>query len=238
MTRCSYADALAAGAVPVFPQKNISLWLPFDDVLRWDDFSEVVEEGEWGSARCSCAGDFAATGGGDPSAPAGGLQPRPHPGAVRYFGGRGAGGGAGAGAGKAGGRLRVRAWISERRASDANVTAAAAGEYGSGGGGELPCRCAGRLFAHVLQQRYPTAQSLKDKAERLWHVRHAFVYSQAPQYGAARWDRRQSLDAKDDALTFSLKALMRSLCAQGLAPTRQGCAGGSGGGGAAWQAVA
>ena len=45
-------------------------------------------------------------------------------------------------------------------------------------------------------------------------VRHVFQYSLNPAHDLLRWDQRAQRDHHDDAFTFTMKAVMRNLCAR------------------------
>lgn len=72
-------------------------------------------------------------------------------------------------------------------------------------------------FVDILQQRYPTTEALLAKLEAVWRVRQVYQYSLQPDHTVVRWGAVHDMHVHDDAFTFSLKALMRQLCAQGVA---------------------
>lgn len=81
----------------------------------------------------------------------------------------------------------------------------------------ITCRCEGKTHVGVLQERYSNSKAaVLPKLQAVWRVRQVYQYSLEPDWLGVRWDAIHTLAHADDALTFSLKALMRRMCTLGL----------------------
>lgn len=81
----------------------------------------------------------------------------------------------------------------------------------------VTCECEGGTHVRMLQERYSGSKSeVLPKLQAVWRVRQIFQYALDPDWLGVRWDATHTLAHGDDALTFSLKALMRRMCTLGL----------------------
>ena len=81
----------------------------------------------------------------------------------------------------------------------------------------VTCACEGQTHVRMLQERYSGSKAaVLPKLQAVWRVRQVFQYSLDPDWFGVRWDATHTLAHGDDALTFSLKALMRRMCTLGL----------------------
>jgi hypothetical protein len=59
-----------------------------------------------------------------------------------------------------------------------------------------------------------SSSSSRAKLTALWKARRVFQYALNPDHHLIRWRDRETQHAKDDAFTFTMKALLRGLCRQ------------------------
>lgn len=70
----------------------------------------------------------------------------------------------------------------------------------------------GDYLEHLQQQHADSNSTAKYLA---WQpLRRIYQYALNPNHYLVRWSERNSIDPRDDAFTFSLKALLRGLCSQ------------------------
>ncbi len=82
---------------------------------------------------------------------------------------------------------------------------------------KVECRCEGPHHVQKLQARYSNSKmAVLHKLHAVYKVRQVYQYSWEPDWSAVKWEDVGHLTPTDDALTFSLKALMRRLCLLGL----------------------
>jgi hypothetical protein len=71
----------------------------------------------------------------------------------------------------------------------------------------------GSEYLQHLQQQHTSSNSTV-KLQALHPLRRLFQYAVNPDHYLIDWARRGKVDARDDAFTFSLKAMLRGLCNQ------------------------
>lgn len=80
---------------------------------------------------------------------------------------------------------------------------------------ELPSGGSEFDYIQFLQQQHAADKDgSRAKLGALWKVRRVFQYALNPDHYLIRWQDRDSRHAKDDAFTFTMKALLRGLCRQ------------------------
>jgi hypothetical protein len=71
----------------------------------------------------------------------------------------------------------------------------------------------GSDYLEHLQQQHAESNSTA-KLEAWQPLRRLFQYALNPNHFLVRWSERANIDPRDDAFTFTLKALLRGLCVQ------------------------
>lgn len=69
--------------------------------------------------------------------------------------------------------------------------------------------------ADVLQKDFDTAEA-EAKLVYMYKVHHVFQYAMEPLWKVVSFTRRNVLAEEDDALTFTLKAVLRNICTRGM----------------------
>lgn len=82
---------------------------------------------------------------------------------------------------------------------------------------KVECSCQGQHHVATLQARYSNSKmAVLPKLHAVHRVRQVYQYALEPDWLTVRWEDVAIMSPTDDALTFSLKALMRRMCLLGL----------------------